>query len=97
MKLRCLEILEAANLPVLRKSGHEHYVVCPSHDDHDPSLKINDSKDVWMCGPCDKKGKAWALVAFLAGCDPSDKEAVAGWLRVYDHPLGLILWMLADL
>ena len=37
-----------------------------------------------MCGPCGKEGNAWALVAFLEGCDPSDKEGVVTWLREHD-------------
>lgn len=81
LNLRCLEVLEAANLQISKTSGNEYYFVCPQHDDHDPSLKINGSKNVWMCGPCGKKGNAWALVAFLAGCDPNNKTCVMTWLR----------------
>lgn len=46
-----------------------------------PSLKINLKKDLFLCGPCGKGGKAWALAAFLACLDPGDKPGVTAWLR----------------
>jgi hypothetical protein len=59
---------------------------CPHPERHKnsdahPSLKINPKKDVWLCGPCGAKGKAWALAAFIAGLDSGDKNRVSAWLR----------------
>jgi len=34
-----------------------------------------------MCGPCSAGGTAWALAAFLAGLDPSDKAGLTSWLK----------------
>ena len=84
-RVTCLEVAQAAGLNAKRKSGNEQYFLCPCHEDHDPSLQINVDKNCWLCGPCGAKGNAWALVAFLIGCDPSDKQEIAPWLR--DHGL----------
>ena len=84
-RLTCLEIARGAGLDFKRKSGHEHYFLCPCHLDRDPSLKINETKNCWMCGPCGAKGNAWSLTAFLIGCNPSDEQEIAQWLR--DHGL----------
>jgi hypothetical protein len=35
---------------------------------------------VWGCFPCNTKGTAWALAAFLAHLDPGDKAGVTAWL-----------------
>jgi hypothetical protein len=75
----------ALGKPVQRK-GAELIWRCPhptahEHGDAHPSLKVNPKKDVFMCGPCGAKGKAWALAAFIAGVDPKDKEAVLSWLE----------------
>ena len=51
------------------------------HEDSHPSLSINKTKDVWMCGPCGASGNAWKLAAFLAKADPGDKGAVTHWLK----------------
>ncbi len=42
---------------------------------------VNDAKDMWLCGPCNAKGTAFQLAAFLAGHDPSDKSKVLDWCR----------------
>jgi hypothetical protein len=46
-----------------------------------PSLNVNTKKDVFLEPVCGAKGKAWALAAFLAGVEPSNKKAVTAWLR----------------
>jgi hypothetical protein len=85
MNFSCLGIAQAAGLQPGKKVGHEVSYTCPNHDDRHPSLKINTLKDCWLCGPCDRKGNAWELAAFIAGVNPGDKPAVTGWLR--DHGL----------
>lgn len=80
MKFSCLEVVTAAGLEG-RRRGKEHEFPCPRHEDKRPSLKINADKDVWMCGPCQQKGTAWQLAAFLSGHDAADKEPVTTWLR----------------
>jgi len=66
--------------PKVKQNGQELFYRCRNHDDHDPSLKINQKKNCWMCGPCGAYGNAWALAAFLARLDPNDKPAVTKWL-----------------
>jgi len=80
MSFTCLDVVYALNLGVPKKSGHEHLFPCPNHADKHPSLSINPSKDVWMCGPCGASGTAWALAAFAAGYSPDDKENLMPWL-----------------
>jgi hypothetical protein len=81
MKPNCLEIAKAAGLGPGKTSGAEVLFLCPCHDDHDPSLKINPSKNAWTCHVCNKSGGAWQLAAFLARCDPSDKTGISAFLR----------------
>lgn len=64
-----------------RISAGEAYYTCPQHDDRHPSLKINLKKNVFLCGPCNASGGAWAFAAFLARVGPYEKKAVGAWLR----------------
>lgn len=64
-------------------SAGEAYYNCPNHEDRHPSLKINFSKDKFLCGPCSAGGGPWTLAAFLARVGANEKKAVAAWLR--DH------------
>jgi hypothetical protein len=68
------------------REGAECLYRCPRPERHKkgdshPSLKINPKKNVWACFPCDAKGTAWQLAAFLAGVDAGDKAAVKAWLK----------------
>jgi hypothetical protein len=72
----------------VKRQGAELIWHCPrpaahEHGDANPSLMINPKKDVFLCGPCGARGKGWALAAFLAGVDASDKESVKSWLEKY--------------
>ncbi len=77
----CESVARAALGEPHHVSAGEAYRTCPNHDDRHPSLKINLNKDMFLCGPCGKGGKAWALAAFLGRLDPDDKPAVSAWLR----------------
>ena len=83
-KLTCESIARAILGEPRHVSSGEAYRTCPNHDDKHPSLKINLHKDVFLCGPCGKGGKAWALAAFLGRLDPGDKPGVTAWLREHD-------------
>jgi len=85
-RLRCEAVARVALGGPLKREGAELLYRCPhperhSNNDAHPSLKINPKKDVFLCCPCGAKGKGWALAAFLAGCDSSDKNAVRAWLK----------------
>ncbi len=42
----------------LVKRGVEHFGMCPFHDDHKRSLKVNEDKKLWGCFVCNKGGDA---------------------------------------
>jgi putative DNA primase/helicase len=72
----------------------EGHFLCPRHDDHHPSLKINRIKNTWSCFTCGVAGNAWELLAWKLGKDPkwkslgrADQKEVTDWLR--EH--GLLL------
>jgi hypothetical protein len=86
LNLTCEAVARAASGEPVKREGAELLYRCPhpeghKHGDSHPSLKINAKKDVWGCFVCGAKGKAWALAAFIAGCDPGDKAAVKAWLK----------------
>lgn len=83
--MNTLDVARAAELRAGPVRGVEHAFHCERHDDKHASLLINEKKNCWMCAPCGGRGNAWALAAFLAGVEPSNKPAVASWLR--DHGL----------
>ncbi len=83
-KLTCLDVAHAAALRPGKPFGGDCPFHCPGsgHQNGDihASLRVNTKKNCWMCGPCDAKGTAWQLAAFLAGAEPSNKPAVLAWL-----------------
>ena len=80
-RLTCEPVAHAALGPPARKAGSELLWRCVNHDGRNPSLSVNVSKDVWLCGPCGSSGNAWQLAAFLAKVSPYDRSAVTAWLR----------------
>jgi hypothetical protein len=90
LNLQCEAVARGALGEPIKREGAEFLWRCPhperhQHGDTHPSLKVNPQKDVFLCAPCGGKGKAWALAAFIAGVDASDKAAVKKWLK--DHGL----------
>jgi DNA primase len=83
VNLRCLDVARAALGEPLRQTGRELFFRCPNprHDDEHPSLQVNETKNVWMCGPCGVSGNAWQLAAFIGGLDRDDKAGVVAWLK----------------
>jgi 5S rRNA maturation endonuclease (ribonuclease M5) len=84
MTLLCIDVARAAGLGPGIRRGKETAFNCPIHDDHDPSLEINEDKNGWTCRVCGVSGNAWALAAFITGVKPDDKSAVAAWLREHN-------------
>lgn len=41
--------------------GKELFFLCPLHDDHDPSLRVNPEKNAWYCDPCGEGGNVVRL------------------------------------
>lgn len=63
-------------LPFLEARGHkftnggaEPTTLCPFHDDHHPSLRVNAEKGVWRCDPCDIGGSVIDYVMRRDGID----------------------------
>jgi hypothetical protein len=86
LSLKCEAVARAGLGEPAKREGAELLYRCPRPEGHKnsdshPSLKINPKKNVWACFPFGATGKAWALAAFLAGCEPGDKERVKTWLK----------------
>ena len=58
------------------KRGREVAFLCPLHDDHNPSLRVNPEKGVWYCDPCGVGGDVVRL-AQLAWGYPDDGRGAA--------------------
>lgn len=58
----------------LDKQGGEHVGLCPFHEDKDPSLKVNDRKQIFKCYVC---GKGGDLIDFFTLQGKTFAEAVA--------------------
>jgi 5S rRNA maturation endonuclease (ribonuclease M5) len=82
----CESVARAALGEPVRREGAELLYCCPHSERHangdiHPSLKVNAKKDTWACFVCAARGTAWALAAFIAHVEASDKPAVSAWLR----------------
>ncbi|MCR4964832.1 MAG: DNA primase [Bacteroidales bacterium] len=52
-----------------KKKGRLWLTVCPFHDDHTPSLNINQQTGTFHCYVCDKHGDVFDLVQEIRHCD----------------------------
>ena len=46
----------------LKKNGKSYFGRCPFHDDHNPSLSVNPTKNLWQCFGCGAGGDAIRFV-----------------------------------
>ncbi|MCX6908212.1 MAG: DUF3987 domain-containing protein [Verrucomicrobia bacterium] len=51
----------------LKLVGAELKGLCPFHDDHHPSLRVNEAKAVWCCDPCGKGGDVFKWLMLREG------------------------------
>lgn len=63
-----LRVAAALGLGKQVPRGREYAVLCPLHDDHDPSLWLNPDEDLWYCFPCGEGGDGIQLVMRVRGC-----------------------------
>ncbi len=56
-----LEVVQRLGLGTPAKRGKELAVRCPLHEDNDPSLRLNPTKQLWYCAPCGLGGDGIAL------------------------------------
>ena len=68
-----LALAEAKGIK-MKKNGKSYFGLCPFHDDHDPSLSVNPTTNLWQCFGC---GAAGDVIRFVELHDKVDfKEAV---------------------
>lgn len=46
----------------LEKKGKNYFGVCPFHDDHNPSMSVNEEKGLFTCFVCHKTGNVFGFV-----------------------------------
>ena len=46
----------------VQKHGRQYRCICPFHDDHDPSLKINTDRQIYKCFVCGAGGNVFTFV-----------------------------------
>lgn len=56
-----------AHLDVRQRFGDELVLLCPFHDDHDPSMYFNKRSGLWLCHACGARGNAESLQIRLFG------------------------------
>jgi CHC2 zinc finger len=62
------------------RRGREIAFVCPLHDDHDPSLRVDPERGVWFCDPCLRGGDVVELARLAWGYDQRDAHVAAAML-----------------
>lgn len=62
-----LRIAAALGLGAQVPRGNEYAVLCPFHDDHDPSLLLNPEDGLWYCFVCGTGGDGIDLVMRVRG------------------------------
>jgi CHC2 zinc finger len=68
------------------RRGREIAFLCPLHDDHNPSLRVNRAKGVWYCDPCLRGGSVVDLARLAWGYDERDAHiAAAEVLMLFGH------------
>lgn len=85
-----LELAERLSGPGVR-SGKEIVFLCPLHNDHNPSLRVDPEKRVWYCPPCSVGGDVVTLACLAWGYDHrvgrSAAEAAAMLLLEFGHDI----------
>jgi len=71
----------AAHYGTLHKTGQTYKMLCPSHDDHHPSLVIHPGKQFFKCHACGTGGDVFRLVQAFEKCGFSEAVAKLGGQR----------------
>ena len=66
---RLEDVIPALTGRAMKGEGTEQRVLCEFHDDHDPSLRVNTEKQVFICDACGAKGDVFGFVEQLHDCD----------------------------
>jgi hypothetical protein len=62
----------------LEPKAGEQVCLCPFHDDHNPSLRVNDTKGVYFCDVCQAKGTVIDLVMHYEGVTVGKAMGILG-------------------
>jgi DNA primase len=62
------------------KRGRELVYICPLHDDHNPSLRVDPERGVWFCDPCLVGGDVVELYRLTQGYEQRDAHVAAALL-----------------
>lgn len=73
----------------LRRSGTRFIALCPFHQEHDPSFKVDPERQRWKCWGCGRWGDAWDFLRLIG--------QPAGVFRVHSQPPREPLVMTADM
>ena len=68
LKARVVISEVVGRIVALRRSGASWTGRCPFHDDHRPSLTVNDDVGLWYCHGCAEGGDVISFVMRRAGC-----------------------------
>lgn len=71
-------------LPLVKK-GRFFSAVCPFHNDHDPSLSINDEKQIFKCFVCGAGGNCFSFVQRYKSL--SFQESIFEVAKICNYPL----------
>jgi len=61
-----------------KKAGDDLVILCPFHDDHEPSLKASDTIGGWQCFGCGRKGN---VIHFAAEMEDKTLGQAAHYLK----------------
>lgn len=76
-----LDIIDIARgyLPSLKKSGTNHFALCPFHNEKTPSFSLNSELGIYKCFGCGESGDAISFIQKMEGLDfPGALELAAG-------------------
>lgn len=72
-------------IPIEKKGSNSYKAICPFHDDHDPSLSISKSRQIYKCFVCQKGGNVFTFVQEYEKVDYI--QAVAKVASMINYPL----------
>ena len=68
-KVPILEVARRLDLGEPVRQGREWVVLCPLHDDHEPSCHLDPNRSLWYCFVCQEGGDGIQLVKRARGLD----------------------------
>ncbi len=74
-----LDLAERVSGPGVRR-GREIHLLCPLHDDHDPSLRVSSKNGLWYCDPCGIGGDVIELARLVWGYEKHEAAMAAAQL-----------------